>query len=374
MPDTTIKVLLVDEDALERRALVRWVDTERLPYEITAVASLAAAGSMLARHAFDVVVIDPQVGGSVGTDLLPELIGTPAVALVRVGDEAIAARAIRAGAYGYVLRDAGRRYLALLPPIIGTVLARRHAEVAAATRSQELARTIAEFQRLASMMWHETMGPLTTLLGTAEMLQLDVEQDLSSIPADVRAMIKQTVETATQLERLVTDVLGFYRLQSAPMLVTVDLDAVLADVVATLPGSLWRDAVVDVAKLPTVTGDPARLRLLVRQLLDAAHRVRGPEPLVVRVWATVYDDAFRLSVSDNGIGMPPVDSDRFVRDDGCPPIDDVGLGRAVCRRIAEQHGGRIWYESQAKNGTTVHLTLPRVALLTMRTASAVPAQ
>jgi signal transduction histidine kinase len=158
------------------------------------------------------------------------------------------------------------------------------------------------------MLWHVIMTPLTTLVATAEMLQVETEQEPSPVPSDTRALLRQTVETASQLERLVTDALGFFRLQIPPTLVTVDLDALAAEVVAGLPVAAWHDAMIDVARLPAVSGDPARLRLLFRQLFEAAHRSRGPDLLVVTVWAVVYEDTVRVSVADNGIGGPVNDA------------------------------------------------------------------
>jgi len=364
MSELRIKLLLVDDDALDRRAIVRFVQSENLPYDVVAVGSLAEAGSVLSRGSFDLAIVDQRLGDGVGVDLLPDLLGTPAIILTRAGDETVAAQGVRAGAYGYLIRDSGRRFLTLLAPTVTCALARRRAETVAAMRAEDLARTQANFQALASMMWHEIMGPLTTLLGTTEMLQVAAEQNPSSVSADTRAMIKHSVETTTHLERLVTDVLGYYRLQSAPMLVTVDLDALLADVVAGLPVSVWHDAVVDVGTLPCVSGDAARLRLLFRQLLDATHRAGGAEPLVVSIWCTEYDDAVRITIADNAVGTRTAADHAGASDQ--PHNADTGLGMAICRRIVEQHGGRLWSESRPAAGTTLHLTLPKATVPDVR--------
>ena len=90
---TRLALLLVDAHSLDRRALVRFVETEGLPYDVVSVGSLAEAGTQLARRAFDVAVIDQRLGDGVGIDLLPNLLGTPAIILTRPGDETIAAQA-----------------------------------------------------------------------------------------------------------------------------------------------------------------------------------------------------------------------------------------------------------------------------------------
>src|SRR5690349_21015521 len=173
MLETRLAVLLVDAQALERRALQRFIETEDLPYDVFGVGSLADAASQLARRTFDVALVDQLLDDGAGVDLLPSLLGTPALVLLRPGDESLASHAAQAGAYGVVVRDTGRRYLRLLAPAIAAALTRRGAEVEAAARAAESARTRDEFQRIVTMMWHEVMGPLTTLSSTLEMMQID---------------------------------------------------------------------------------------------------------------------------------------------------------------------------------------------------------
>jgi signal transduction histidine kinase len=363
MPERRLAILLVDGQALDRRALMRFIEAEGLPYDVVGTGSLAEAGTQLGRRSFDVAIVDQRLGDGVGVDLLPSLLGTPAIILTRPGDETIAAQAVRAGAYGFLVRDAGRRYLHLLSPTVSSALARRRAEIAASARAEDLARTRSEFQQVVTMMWHEVMGPLTTLLSTLEMIQIDGEANPASLPPDVVVMIQQLVEIATGLERLITDVLGYYRLHTAPALVPVDLDALVAETIASLPLSVWHDALVEKDRLPCTSGDPTRLRLLFRQLLDHIQAFRSAEPFVVHVAASEYPDAVRITLSDNGVGCTPGDGD-CLTSRGDPAMDGpAGLRLAICTRIVEQHGGRLWFESGRDGGTAVHVTLPKAQAL-----------
>jgi len=357
MLEMRLALLLVDAQPLDRRALERFVDSEGLPYDIVGVGSLGEAATQLARRTFDVAIVDQLLDDGAGVDLLPSLLGTPALILTRPGNESIAAQAADAGAYGFLVRDSGRRYLQMLGPTIGTVLARRRAEVTAAARATETAQTRDELQRLATMMWHEVMAPLTTLSSTLEMIQIDAEADPTVVPSDMLAMLRQGVEITSRLERLTTDVLGYYRSTTPPRLVAVDLDALVTEAIAALPTSSWHDAVIHKDPLPATIGDPTRLRLLFRQLFDTAQMLRGPHPLAIQIVATEYSDAVRLSLSDNGVGITLDDADG--QDVFDVPADGIGLGMALCKRIVEQHGGRIWFESGRGIGTTVHLTLPK---------------
>jgi signal transduction histidine kinase len=363
MPEARLAVLLVEDQPLDRRALVRFVETEGLPYDVVGVASLAEAGTQLARRTFDVAIVEQRLGDGIGIDLLPTLLGTPAVILTRPGDEAIAAHAIQAGAYGLLVRDSGRRYLHLLVPTISAVLARRRAEIAASARAEEQSRTREDFQRVVTMMWHEVMGPLTTLLSTLEMVEVDAEANPTVLPTNMRSMLRQGMEIATNLERLINDVLGYYRLNTSPALAPVDLDALVAETIESLPLTTWHDAVVEKDKLPETTGDPTRLRLLFRQLFDNARTMRGSHPLVIHVAATNYDDAVRISITDNGVGSSSDEADYLVDAYTTPADGTASLGIAICRRIVEQHGGRMWCEPTIGVGTTVYVTLPRTPAL-----------
>ena len=123
-----IRVLLVEDDHLYRMILERFVLRQRLPYEIVTAESGMAAQQKLRAGAFDVVLLDYMLGDMTGLDLLPELRGTPAIFITGVGTEEIAANAMRLGAYGYLVKDAGNAYLNMLPVLIGNVLERKQAE------------------------------------------------------------------------------------------------------------------------------------------------------------------------------------------------------------------------------------------------------
>ena len=209
------------------------------------------------------------------------------------------------------------------------------------------------------MMWHEVMSPLTTLLSTLEMVQIDADENPANLPPDMMLMIRQAVEIATRIERLVTDVLGFYRLLAPPSIVSVDLDTLVGETIASLPRSLWHDTQIEKDVLPETSGDPTRLRVLFRQLFENAYTLRGPEPLAIHIAAAEYDDAVRITVSDNGVGILP-DSEAPVHAPDDPVGGELGLGMAVCRRIVEQHGGRLWLETTPGSGTTVHVALPKI--------------
>ncbi len=123
-----VRLLVVEDDQQDRMALERHVLRQRLPYEVVTAASGADAMHRLRAHSFDIVLLDYMLGDMTGLELMPELRGTPAIFIAGPGNEEIAVNALRQGAYDYLVKDAQRAYLNLLPVVIRDVLKRRQIE------------------------------------------------------------------------------------------------------------------------------------------------------------------------------------------------------------------------------------------------------
>ena len=142
----------------------------------------------------------------------------------------------------------------------------------------------------------------------------------------------------------------------------VPLAEVVADVVADLRPRLDdARAAVAVGPLPEVDGDPQQLRRVLQNLLANAVKFRAEAPLRIEVSALRDSHEWVVTVRDNGIGVSPEQAGRifgmFARADR--ERDGTGIGLAVCRRIVEAHGGRIWVEPAAGGGSAFRFTLPR---------------
>jgi len=142
----------------------------------------------------------------------------------------------------------------------------------------------------------------------------------------------------------------------------VPLAEVVADVVADLRPRLDdAHAAVAIGPLPEVDGDPQQLRRVLQNLLANAVKFRAEAPLRIEVSAMRDSHEWVFTVRDNGIGVSPEQAGRifgmFARADR--ERDGTGIGLAVCRRIVEAHGGRIWVEPAAGGGSAFRFTLPR---------------
>jgi chemotaxis family two-component system sensor kinase Cph1 len=122
-------------------------------------------------------------------------------------------------------------------------------------------------------------------------------------------------------------------------------------------------AVVTHDSLPTVTADDSLLGQLFQNLIGNAIKFRGNEPPFIHISASRNGSGWTFSIRDNGIGIAPEDAERifviFQRLHRREEYPGTGIGLAVCKKIVEYHGGRIWVESELGKGATFYFTLPR---------------
>jgi PAS domain S-box-containing protein/putative nucleotidyltransferase with HDIG domain len=128
MPEEEIKVLLVDDDEIDRLAIQRFVQRENLPYRLDVVTSKAAAVEKLRHNVYDIAILDYLLPDGTGMEVLAQVGETPAIFVTGSGDERTAVKALRHGAYDYLIKDPERNYLIVLPATISTVLERKHSE------------------------------------------------------------------------------------------------------------------------------------------------------------------------------------------------------------------------------------------------------
>jgi signal transduction histidine kinase len=145
----------------------------------------------------------------------------------------------------------------------------------------------------------------------------------------------------------------------------VNLEAVLSQAVADLQAPIAETAAaITHGPLPTVPGHECQLRRVLQNLIGNALKYSGGRPPEVHVAAQREDGHWLLSVCDRGVGIPPEQHERifqiFQRGQASDAVPGKGIGLAVCRRLVERHGGRIWVESQPKSGSTFYFTLPAV--------------
>jgi light-regulated signal transduction histidine kinase (bacteriophytochrome) len=180
------------------------------------------------------------------------------------------------------------------------------------------------------------------------------------------------------MQRLINDLLAFSRVgRVSGEQVPVALDAVRDDAIDALAAAIGEaGATISSDPLPVVRGERALLAALFQNLLGNAVKYRRPGVApVVRITVRATDDGHEFAVADNGIGIDAAHADRvfviFQRLHSKDEYEGTGIGLALCRKIVELHGGRIWVDPDVAGGAIVRFTLP--AADERRPADPVPA-
>jgi signal transduction histidine kinase len=219
----------------------------------------------------------------------------------------------------------------------------------------EQRRMEAELRGFADMVAHDLREPITGIAHLVTLLER--RADTPPDPA-VLGLLRASTERG---RALIDGVLAYARAGELN-LEPVALDALMGEVAEDLRPRLEEaGATLDVGALPEVRGDARQLRRLLQNLVANAVKFRGTQPPHVSVTAGEGAEHWVITVADNGLGVAPEDQARifgmFTRAHG--EHDGTGIGLAVCRRVAEAHGGRIWVEPGDGGGSAFSFTLPR---------------
>lgn len=247
-------------------------------------------------------------------------------------------------------------------------------EIAAREQVQAaLQRSNTELEQLAYVASHDMQEPLRMI---ASYLQLVADRYGDRLDADGHEFIGYAVDGAKRMQALISDMLAFSRVTTkARPFAPVDCAKALATAKMHLRIAIEESgAVITEDALPTALGDGTQLVQLLQNLIGNAIKFRGAEAPRVHVSATAADDSegeegkeggWVVSVTDNGLGIAPEYFERifvlFQRLHGRSAYPGTGIGLALCKRIVERHGGRIWVESQPGNGSAFRFTLRHTA-------------
>jgi signal transduction histidine kinase len=229
----------------------------------------------------------------------------------------------------------------------------------------ELSRSNADLEQFAYVASHDLQEPLRKIASFCQALQTRYRGQL-----DERAdqYIDFAVDGAKRMQVLINDLLSFSRVgRGGRSHEPVELSAVLGAARASLEAALEASGCrVLAGELPVVAGDSSLLQSLLSNLIGNALKFRGGQPPLVRFEAERGEDGFWLiSCADNGIGVEPQYADRifliFQRLHGRDSYEGSGIGLALCRKIVEYHGGRIWLDTGYEGGARFQFTLPAVA-------------
>lgn len=232
-----------------------------------------------------------------------------------------------------------------------------------AVSNQELERSNQDLQQYAYIISHDLQEPLRTV---SSFVQLLSRRYRGKLDAKADTFINFAVEGAAHMQRLLTDLLLFSRVGGGELrMERVSLDSVLEKALLHLMSAIEESgAQVESESLPVVLADEIQLHTLLQNLVSNALKFRGENPPRIHVSSQREANEWIICVRDNGIGLDPRFADRifliFQRLHRRNEYSGTGIGLAICKKVVERHGGRIWVESTPGEGAAFKFSLPAV--------------
>ncbi len=230
-------------------------------------------------------------------------------------------------------------------------------------RARELERSNEELERFAYVSSHDLQGPLRTIASYMQLLEMRYKDKLD---AEAAEFITFSVNGAKRMQALIQDLLSYSRLSSAPkskgkVRIGDVVEIALNNLSAAIQSS---QAKIIVGDMPEITAESSQLLQLYQNLIDNALKFvpKDREPQLT-LHAIEHDEEWEFTIQDNGIGIRSDFKERifhiFQRLHTDNEYAGTGVGLAICKKIVQLHGGRIWFESEPGNGTTFHFTISK---------------
>ncbi len=238
----------------------------------------------------------------------------------------------------------------------------RKAERELSERAAALGRSNVDLQQFAYVISHDLQEPLQLIRRYAGLL---ASNGTTTLEGDGKRYLANMVQCADRMQGMINDVLAYSRVdtQGHPFQ-PVDFAAVVQQAIANLKAAIEESgAQVSWDLLPVMAADGAQMVQLFQNLIGNALKFRRERPSV-RIYAVEDTDRATFAVADNGIGISAEHLERvfgmFQRLHTAAEYPGTGIGLAICKRIVERHGGRIWAVSEVGRGSTFCFTLPKV--------------
>ncbi len=328
----------------------------------TAEAALNSAANTVDITLIVIAVILLLLVAAVATVLRATAIGP----LTRLAREA---RRVAAGDFGHEVTTAGPREAADLAldvnrmreRILSELSAVQSANTALQARARDLERSNSELEQFAYVASHDLQEPLRKVASFCQLLQ---RRYIGQLDARADQYIEYAVDGAKRMQVLIDDLLAFSRVGR------VDREAVLISSASALSSARVNlaaeirksGAVIETSELPAVRAEFSLITSLFQNLVGNAIKFRGEKPPHVTISVQRADPFWQFCVADNGIGIEPEYAERifviFQRLHDRSSYSGTGIGLAMCRKIVEYYGGKIWLETTASEGATLCFTLP----------------
>ncbi len=249
----------------------------------------------------------------------------------------------------------------LIHRIVRDITPLKRAEANLAHTIEALKRSNAELEQFAYVASHDLQEPLRMV---SSFVQLLAQRYSGKLDADANKFINIAVESAGRMQTLINDLLSFSRIATRGQpFEKVDLKNIVVQVLKDLSVSIQESkAKISIGSLPIISADPIQLGQVFQNLISNAIKFRSTQPPEIQIDALQKENEWIFSVKDNGIGIDPKYFDKifiiFRRLHSRDKYPGSGIGLAICKKIVERHGGRIWVESAENKGCTFFFSIP----------------
>jgi signal transduction histidine kinase len=363
-----LRVLLIEDAPAD--AEIEIAELRRAGFDVAAdvVDTRDQVRERLKKNAYDIILADyslPTFRGMDALDILRESnLTTPLILVTGALNSETAVECVKQGAMDYVLKD----HMARLPISVRRALEdvrlredRARAQEQLANKVEELARSNCDLEQFAYVASHDLQEPLRMVAAYTQLLSERYQGKLDSA-AD--RYIGYAVEGATRMQGLLEDLLAFSRVgRNGVTPAPTDVNSAINEVLKNLDLAMKEHGVtVTCHPLPTVMADRFQLVQLFQNLLGNAIKFRAKRNSSVTISAEEKGHEWLFSVFDNGIGIAEEHKDLvfkiFQRLHTRVEYPGNGVGLAICKKIVEHNGGRIWVESELGQGSNFRFTFP----------------
>jgi PAS domain S-box-containing protein len=229
-------------------------------------------------------------------------------------------------------------------------------------RAQELQRSNDELERFAYVASHDLQSPLRTIASYLQLLEMRYKDKLDK---EALEFIDFSVGGAKRMQTVINELLNYSKISSSHQPFTkASTQDIVAQVIKNIDGNIRAtEATVHFENLPVITCVPGQMYQLFQNLIDNGIKFVKDKKPVIAIAATEHTNNWEFTVTDNGIGIKEEFRDKifqiFQRLHTQTEYPGTGVGLAICKKIVEIHGGRIWVESKPGEGTTFHFTVSK---------------
>jgi signal transduction histidine kinase len=362
---TKLRVLLVEDNPSDVELVLLALRKDGFEVSSDVVQTVEEFTLRIQTSSYDLILADynlPQWSGMEAIEILNgENLDIPLIVVTGYLGEEKAVECIKQGATDCVLKD----HLSRLPLAVARALEEKQLRQQRRLFGEELARSNAELEQFAYVASHDLQEPLRMI---ATYTQLLAERYRGQLDQQADKYIGYSVDGALRMQTLIHDLLRFSQVGKREIEPTkADCRIAVEQALKNLQAAIQESgAAVRWNSLPVVMADPSQLTQVFQNLIANAIKFHGPKTPVVQIDAEKKDHEWVLTVSDNGIGIPAESwKDIFVifrRLHTRTEYAGNGIGLAICKKIVERYGGKLWIEAQANPGSCFKFTLPRELL------------